>query len=151
MKEFKLNVNGSSHSVRVHEDTPLLWVLRDHLHLTGTKFGCGIAQCGACSVHQDGVAMRSCVLPISAVGDSEITTIEGLSPKNDHPLQEAWIKHDVPQCGYCQSGQIMTAASFLDENPNPSDDEISQAMSGNLCRCSAYLRIKEAVKTASKS
>ncbi len=151
MKEFSIVVNEKEHTVRVHEDTPLLWVLRDHLKLTGTKFGCGIAQCGACTVHIDGDAMRSCIYPISALGESKVTTIEGLSTKNDHPLQEAWVKHDVPQCGYCQSGQIMTAAAFLKESKNPSDSEIVEAMSGNICRCAAYLRIKEAVKTAAKS
>lgn len=151
MKEFSIHVNGENKKVTVHEDTPLLWVLRDHLRLTGTKFGCGIAHCGACTVHIDGDAMRSCIYPINALGDSKVTTIEGLSPKNDHPLQEAWVEHDVPQCGYCQSGQIMTAAAFLKENKNPSEEDITGAMSQNICRCAAYLRIKEAVKTASKS
>lgn len=150
MKEYSISVNGDIHKVKVHEDTPLLWVLRDHLRLTGTKYGCGIAQCGSCTIHLDGEAVRSCILPIDSLGDAKVTTIEGLSPKNDHPLQQAWVEHDVPQCGYCQSGQIMTAAAFLKENKSPSDGDIVEAMSGNICRCAAYLRIKEAVKTASK-
>ncbi len=132
-------------------DTPVLWVLRDHLKLVGTKFGCGIAQCGACTIHVDGVATRSCSLPISAVGDKSLTTIEGLSENGDHPVQQAWIQHDVPQCGYCQTGQIMNAAALLKENPNPNDQEIDTAMNGNICRCGTYIRIKAAIKTASRN
>ncbi|MCL4136215.1 UNVERIFIED_CONTAM: hypothetical protein GTU68_042475 [Idotea baltica] len=129
----------------------MLWVLRDHLQMPGTKFGCGIAQCGACTVHFDGTAVRSCQLPVSAVGKSEITTIEGLSEDASHPVQEAWLEHDVAQCGYCQSGQIMSAAALLKNNPKPSDEDIENSMSGNICRCGTYLRIKEAIKTASKA
>jgi len=151
MKTFTLNVNGNMHQLEVDSNTPILWVLRDHLDLLGTKFGCGIAQCGACTVHLNGVAVRSCQLPISAVGDQEITTIEGLSENGEHPVQKAWIAHDVPQCGYCQAGQIMTASAFLKNNPNPTDQEIENAMHGNICRCGTYTRIKEAVKTASNS
>ncbi len=131
--------------------TPMLWVLRDHLNLVGTKFGCGIAQCGACTIHFDGVAMRSCQLPVSVVGDKSIVTIEGLSEEGDHPVQAAWLEHDVPQCGYCQAGQIMTASALLKSNPNPSDEEIEAAMNGNLCRCGTYLRIKAAIKAAAQS
>ncbi len=148
MALFHLKVNGQSHEVDVAPDTPMLWVLRDHLRLVGTKYGCGIAQCGACTVHLDGVAVRSCTLPVSGVGEKKITTIEGLSEKGDHPLQKAWIEHDVPQCGYCQAGQIMSAASLLKENANPSDEDIDAAMNGNLCRCGTYIRIKKAIKTA---
>lgn len=151
MPTYTLNINGEERQVEVAEDTPLLWVLRDHLNLPGTKFGCGIAQCGACTVHLNGNAIRSCSLPISAVGDSEITTIEGLSENGDHPVQKAWLEHDVPQCGYCQAGQIMSAAALLNQNPNPSDKEIESAMNGNLCRCGTYLRIKRAIKTAAKN
>lgn len=151
MAQFNLNINGKSLSVDVDPNTPLLWVLRDHLDLVGTKFGCGIAQCGACTVHLDGEAIRSCSYPVSVIGDKKVVTIEGLSENGDHPVQKAWIEHDVPQCGYCQSGQIMTAASFLAENPNPTDEEISSAMNGNICRCGTYTRIKAAVKTASQS
>ncbi len=136
--------------VDVDPTTPMLWVLRDHLDLPGTKYGCGIAQCGACTVHLNGTALRSCQLPVSAVGTQEITTIEGLSEDGDHPVQQAWIQHDVAQCGYCQTGQIMTAAALLKNNPNPSDEDIAAGMSGNICRCGTYLRIREAVKTASK-
>lgn len=148
MAVFNLTVNEQSHQVDVAPDTPILWVLREHLDLVGTKYGCGIAQCGACTVHLDGVAVRSCTLPISAVGDRSITTIEGLSEEGDHPVQQAWLEHDVPQCGYCQAGQIMSAASLLDTNPDPSDEEIDQAMNGNICRCGTYLRIRSAIKTA---
>lgn len=148
MAVFNLTVNDQSHQVDVAPDTPILWVLREHLDLVGTKYGCGIAQCGACTVHLDGVAVRSCTLPISAVGGRSITTIEGLSEEGDHPVQQAWLEHDVPQCGYCQAGQIMSAASLLDTNSNPSDDEIDQAMNGNICRCGTYLRIRAAIKTA---
>ncbi len=149
MANYTLKVNGTSHEVNVSDDTPLLWVLRDHLNLVGTKYGCGIAQCGACTVHVDGDAMRSCSLPIKAVADKKITTIEGLSKDASHPLQDAWRKHDVPQCGYCQAGQIMNAAALLKSTPKPSDSDIDAAMQGNLCRCGTYTRIKAAIKTAS--
>ena len=149
MANFNLNVNGKTMQVDVAPDTPMLWVLRDHLNLVGTKFGCGIAQCGACTVHLDGQAVRSCSVPVSTVGDKAITTIEGLSEDGTHPLQEAWIEHDVPQCGYCQSGQIMSAAALLARNPSPTDEDIDQAMVGNICRCGTYLRIRAAIKTAS--
>ncbi|MEL6590902.1 MAG: (2Fe-2S)-binding protein [Bacteroidota bacterium] len=151
MATYQLNINGESRQVEVAEDTPLLWVLRDHLQLVGTKYGCGIAQCGACTVNLNGVAIRSCSVPVSAIGDKEVTTIEGLSEDIDHPLQQAWIEHDVPQCGYCQAGQIMNAAALLKRNPNPSDEEIDTAMNGNLCRCGTYLRVKAAIKTAAKN
>ena len=151
MAQFTLQINGTSRQVEVDPNTPLLWVLRDHLQLVGTKFGCGMAQCGACTIHLDGIAARSCSLPVSSVGTSSITTIEGLSENGDHPVQQAWIEHDVPQCGYCQAGQIMTAAAFLKENPSPSEEEIEAAMNGNICRCGTYLRIKAAVKTASQN
>ncbi|MEM9390708.1 MAG: (2Fe-2S)-binding protein [Bacteroidota bacterium] len=150
MAAFTLNINGKSHEVDVAPDTPILWVLRDHLDMVGTKFGCGIAQCGACTVHLDGTAIRSCSLPVSSIGDAKITTIEGLSEKSNHVLQKAWIKHDVPQCGYCQAGQIMNAASLLAQNPNPSDQDIEVAMNGNICRCGTYTRIKAAIKTAAQ-
>ncbi|MCW3081789.1 MAG: iorA1 [Segetibacter sp.] len=149
MAIFKLHINGTEHQVDVAEDTPLLWVLRDHLGLVGTKYGCGIAQCGACTVHFNGVATRSCVLPVSSVGSTKVTTIEGLSPSGDHPLQSAWNEVDVPQCGYCQAGQIMTAAALLKQTPHPTTEEIEGAMNGNICRCGAYHRIREAVKLAS--
>jgi isoquinoline 1-oxidoreductase alpha subunit len=151
MEEYAITINGKKVSVQAEADMPLLWVLRDLLSMKGTKFGCGQALCGACTVHLDGQAVRSCSLPISQVGDGEITTIEGLSEKGDHPLQDAWVKHVVPQCGYCQGGQIMTAAALLAVNPSPSDSEIETAMEGNLCRCGTYNRIKEAILTASKS
>jgi len=150
MSEFTINVNGAAKQVDVAPDTPLLWVLRDHLKLKGTKFGCGIAQCGACTVHVDGTAMRACVLPISQLEDAKITTIEGLSEDGSHPVQEAWLEHDVSQCGYCQPGQIMTAAAFLKGNPRPSEKDIANAMNGNICRCATYSRINAAVKTAAK-
>ena len=145
----KFEVNGKAVSSGSDADTPLLWVIRDELKLKGTKFGCGIAMCGACTVHIDGTAMRSCVTPVSAVAGKSITTIEGLDGQGNHPMQKAWIDAQVPQCGYCQSGQIMQAASLLAKNPSPSDDEITTAMNGNLCRCMAYTRIKKAVKMAS--
>lgn len=148
MSIFNLTVNGKPHQVDVVPDTPMLWVLREHLNLVGAKYGCGIAQCGACTIHLDGVAVRSCSVPVSSVGNKAITTIEGLSPDASHPLQEAWLEHDVPQCGYCQTGQIMNAAALLRKNPNPSDDEIEQGMRGNLCRCGTYIRIRAAIKTA---
>ena len=151
MTSFELNINGKKLEVEVDASTPLRWVLRDHLKLVGTKFGCGIAQCGACTVLLDGNAIRSCQLPISAVGNQELTTIEGLSDDGSHPLQKAWVEVDVPQCGYCQAGQIMQAASLLNKNPNPSDEEIQSVMSGNICRCGTYLRIKEAINMAAKN
>ena len=151
MAKLNLKINGEVKEVDVDPSTPILWVLRDHLNLVGTKYGCGIAQCGACTVHLDGTATRSCMLTVSMVGNSEITTIEGLSENGDHPVQKAWLDVDVPQCGYCQAGQIMTAAALLDKNPNPSDEEIEMAMNGNICRCGTYLRIKKAVKIASEN
>ena len=150
MPTYQIKVNGESKTVDVSSDTPILWVLRDHLDLVGTKYGCGIGQCGACTVHVDGNAIRSCLLQVSQAEGMEITTIEGLSEDGDHPVQKAWIEHDVPQCGYCQAGQIMSAAALLENNPNPSDNEIASAMQGNICRCGTYLRIKQAIKTASK-
>ena len=149
MAIYKLQVNGNTLQADVEADTPLLWVLRDHLGLVGTKYGCGIAQCGACTVHVNGSATRSCVYPVSAIGNSQVITIEGLSEKGDHPLQKAWDEIDVAQCGYCQAGQIMTAAALLKQNPKPSMDEIEVTMNGNICRCGAYHRIREAVKLAS--
>lgn len=149
MPEYTLKINGESKTVNVDADTPLLWVLRDNLQLVGTKYGCGIAQCGACTVHIDGEAMRSCSLPVSTIKE-EITTIEGLSTDGSHPVQQAWKEHDVPQCGYCQSGQIMSAAALLASNASPSDEDINDAMRGNICRCGTYNRIKEAIKTAAK-
>ena len=149
MAVINLNVNGKKQSVDVDPKTPMLWVLRDHLNLVGTKYGCGVAQCGACTIHLGDVAVRSCQLPVSAVGDKSITTIEGLSANGDHPLQKAWLEHDVPQCGYCQAGQIMSAAALLKKNSAPTDAEIETGMNGNICRCGTYLRIKEAIKTAS--
>jgi aerobic-type carbon monoxide dehydrogenase small subunit (CoxS/CutS family) len=148
MAEFNLNVNGQSKQVDVDPSTPMLWVLRDHLQLVGTKYGCGIAQCGACTIHLGGVAVRSCQLPVSAVGSQEVITIEGLSENGDHPVQKAWLEVDVPQCGYCQAGQIMSAAALLKNNPDPGDAEIEAAMNGNICRCGTYTRIKKAIKTA---
>jgi isoquinoline 1-oxidoreductase alpha subunit len=146
--EMKLNVNGRVREVRAPQDMPLLWVLRDLLSYTGVKFGCGMAQCGACTVHLDGRAVRSCVTPVSAVAGRKITTIEGLSPDGSHPVQQAWAEIDVVQCGYCQSGQIMSAAALLAENPNPSDADIDVALGGNICRCGTYQRIREAVHRA---
>ena len=143
-----LLVNGKSFNVDVPSDTPLLWVIRERLRLTGTKFGCGVAQCGACTVHLDGAAVRSCSTPVSQAVGKKITTIEGLHPTGDHPLQRAWIAEQVPQCGYCQSGQIMQAAALLARNPKPSDQDIVDGMSGNVCRCATYLRIKRAIKRA---
>ena len=148
---MKLTINGTSHEVDVEPDMPLLWVLRDELGITGPKYGCGVAQCGACTVHIDGVAARSCQTPIEDV-DGEVTTIEGLGgPDAMHAVQAAWVQHQVAQCGYCQSGQIMQAASLLAENPAPSDEEIDEAMQGNLCRCGTYPRIRAAVKSASQT
>jgi isoquinoline 1-oxidoreductase subunit alpha len=149
MATYKLQINGQTKQVNVDPDTPLLWVLRDHLGLVGTKYGCGISACGACTVHMDGQAIRSCSLPVAAIGPAKIITIEGLSEKGDHPVQLAWDEVDVAQCGYCQAGQIMTAAALLKNNPKPTDDQIALAMHGNICRCGAYHRIREAVKLAS--
>lgn len=151
MAIINLKINGKNQSVDVDPNTPMLWVLRDHLSMVGTKYGCGVAQCGACTIHLDGVAVRACQLPVSSAENQEITTIEGISENGDHPVQKAWLEHDVPQCGYCQAGQIMTAVALLNENPLPSDQEIENAMNGNICRCGTYLRIKAAVKTASQS
>ena len=148
---MKLTVNGTDYEVDVENDMPLLWVLRDELNITGTKYGCGIAQCGACTVHMNGVAIRSCQMPVGAVS-GPITTIEGLgTPAEMHAVQAAWVEHQVAQCGYCQSGQMMSAADFLSRTPNPTDEQIDAAMSGNLCRCGTYPRIREAVKTAAAS
>jgi isoquinoline 1-oxidoreductase subunit alpha len=142
------NLNGKTVSSKVEPDTPLLWVIRDELGYTGTKFGCGAGLCGACTVHLDGQAIRSCQTPVSAVSGRKVATVESLSRNNTHPLQVAWIKHDVPQCGYCQSGQLMSAAALLAKNNNPSDQQIDEAMSGNLCRCGTYGRVKAAIKDA---
>lgn len=150
MPNYTLNINGKNRPVTADEDTPLLWILRDELNLVGTKFGCGIAQCGACTVHIDGVATRSCQMQVSILDDVKITTIEGLSEDGKHPVQEAWNEIDVPQCGYCQAGQIMTASAFLAENKNPSEEEIREAMHGNICRCASYNRIEKAVKLAAE-
>ena len=147
-----LNINGQTHQIDVEPDTPLLWVLRDTIGLTGTKYGCGIAQCGACTVHLDGMAVRSCSVPISLAEGKQITTIEGLAQNGTlHKVQKAWIEHDVPQCGYCQAGQIMQAAALLNAIPHPTDIDIDQAMSGNICRCGTYRRIRAAIKTAAAS
>ena len=151
MATINLSVNGKSLVVDADPQTPVLWVLRDHLNLVGTKYGCGIAQCGACTILVDGKAVRSCSLKVSQVGEKSITTIEGLSESGDHPVQRAWIEQDVAQCGYCQTGQIMNAVSLLKSNPNPTDEEIETAMQGNICRCGTYLRIRKAIKTAAKS
>jgi aerobic-type carbon monoxide dehydrogenase small subunit (CoxS/CutS family) len=145
-----LNVNGREFKADVEPDTPLLWTLRDGLGLTGTKFGCGIAQCGACTVHLDGQPIRSCVTPVSAVGNKKVTTIEGLSADGTHPVQRAWEAEQVPQCGYCQSGQIMSAAALLAKKPKPSDADIDKAMAGNICRCGTYQRIRKAIHTAAE-
>lgn len=150
MASFTFSLNGDDVVVDVDSDTPLLWVLRDHLRLVGTKYGCGIAQCGACTVHLNGAAVRSCSLPVSSVAGQRITTIEGLSTDGDHPLQQAWLEHDVPQCGYCQAGQLMSAAALLASNPSPTDEEIDAAMNGNICRCGTYTRIHAAIKTAAR-
>lgn len=146
----QLTVNGKSHEVDVPAETPLLWVLRDTLGLTGTKYGCGIAQCGACTVHVDGEAVRSCIVPIAAANGKKVTTIEGLSADGSHPVQKAWVADQVPQCGFCQSGQIMQAAALLARNPNPADSEIDLAMQGNLCRCGTYQRIRSAIHAAAQ-
>ena len=145
-----ITINGTSHEVTADPSTPLLWVLRDIIGLTGTKFGCGIAQCGACTVHLDGAPIRSCQLPLSAVGTKKVTTVEGLSADSTHALQNAWLELQVPQCGYCQSGQLMSAAALLDRNASPSDAEIESAMQGNICRCGTYQRIHAAVHRAAE-
>jgi isoquinoline 1-oxidoreductase subunit alpha len=150
MSKFTVNINGVSKTVDVASDTPLLWVLRDHLHLLGTKFGCGIGQCGACTVHLDGIPVRACQTPISKVGNSKIVSIEGLHAGAQHPLQKAWQELDVPQCGYCQAGQLMTAAALLKNTPQPSDADIDAAMAGNLCRCGTYLRIRAGIHRAAE-
>jgi isoquinoline 1-oxidoreductase subunit alpha len=148
MAKFNLNINGTMREVDVDPSTPMLWVLRDHLRLLGTKYGCGVAVCGACTIHLGDQAVRSCQLAISEVGDQRVTTIEGLSENGDHPVQKAWLEHDVAQCGYCQPGQIMQAVALLKQNPDPTEKEIEDAMYGNLCRCGTYTRIKAAIKTA---
>ena len=148
MAQFTLTINKQALKLDVEPDTPLLWVLRDELNMTGTKFGCGIAQCGACTVHLNGAPVRSCSLPVSAAAGQKITTIEGLSPDRSHVLQQAWIAEQVPQCGYCQSGQLMSAAALLAATPNPTDDEIDAAMQGNICRCGTYPRIRKAIHRA---
>jgi isoquinoline 1-oxidoreductase alpha subunit len=150
MPQIQLKVNGKSVTIDVDPATPVLWVLREHLNLVGTKYGCGVAQCGACTILLDGVAVRSCSLPVSTVANKSITTIEGLSEKGDHPVQKAWIDLDVAQCGYCQTGQIMSAVALLKNNPHPTEAQIEASMSGNICRCGTYLRIKEAVLKAAK-
>lgn len=150
MGNFLINVNGESRQVEVEDDTPLLWVLRDSLGLVGTKYGCGISQCGACTVHLDGRPTKSCSIPISAIDTEKIVTIEGLSQDGDHPVQQAWEEVDVPQCGYCQAGQIMTAVALLREQSNPSETDIESSMSGNLCRCGTYNRIKKAILVAAE-
>ncbi len=149
--KLSFEVNGEAQSVDVRGDMPLLWVLRDVLDLKGTKFGCGMAQCGACTVHLNGSATRSCITPVSAVAGGRVRTVEGLSPDGTHALQEAWQELDVPQCGYCQAGQLMSAAALLERNPRPTDDDIDAAMNGNICRCGTYLRIREAIHRAAAS
>jgi isoquinoline 1-oxidoreductase alpha subunit len=151
MSTFRLNINGTIREVNADPSTPLLWILRDHLDLVGTKYGCGIAQCGACTVHLNGTAVRACQLPVASLESEKIITIEGLSEQGEHPVQKAWIAHDVPHCGYCQAGQIMSAAALLASNSNPSDEDIDAAMRGNICRCGTYTRIKKAIKTAANS
>lgn len=151
MAAYTLKINGGEHRVDVDPQTPLLWAIRDGAGLTGTKYGCGVAQCGACTVHVDGQPMRSCALPVSAVGTSEITTIEGIKSREAQAVQKAWVALDVPQCGYCQSGQIMSAASLLELNPKPTDDDIDLAMNGNICRCATYVRIRAAIHDAARS
>ncbi len=150
MTQFILSVNGQDHTVDVPPDTPLLWTLRDVIGLTGTKFGCGMAQCGACTVHLNGEAIRSCVTPVSAVGPGRVTTIEGLSPDGSHSVQQAWIAEEAPQCGYCQSGQLMTAAALLARNDSPTDEDIDAAMYGVICRCGTYDRIRKAIHRAAR-
>ncbi len=150
MATYNLKINGETKKVDVDPMTPVLWVLRDHLNLQGTKYGCGVAACGACTIHLNGTAVRSCQLPVTAIGNKEITTIEGLSANGDHPVQKAWLEHDVAQCGYCQTGQIMSAAALLKTKPDPTEAEIEAAMTGNICRCGTYLRIKDAIKSAAQ-
>lgn len=150
MAEFSLNINQKTYTVDVDPQMHLLWVIRDFVGLKGTKFGCGMAQCGACTVHMDGSAVRSCILPVSSVAGKEITTIEGISENNDHPVQKAWIKEQVPQCGYCQSGQIMSATALLEKNAEPTDEDIDRGMHGNICRCGTYTRIRKAIHEAAK-
>jgi isoquinoline 1-oxidoreductase alpha subunit len=151
MAAFELKINGGTHHVDVDPNTPLLWVIREGAGLTGTKYGCGVAQCGACTVYIDGQTMRSCSLPVSAVGNSQITTIEGLTGREGAAVQKAWVALDVPQCGYCQSGQIMSATALLQTNPKPNDRDIDLAMNGNICRCATYVRIRAAIHEAAKS
>lgn len=151
MSEITLNINKKEFTVDVDPQTPILWVLRDHLKLVGTKFGCGIGQCGACTIHFNGIATQSCQLPVASAANIEITTIEGLSDDGSHPVQKAWVEHDVSQCGYCQAGQIMTASSLLATNSNPTEEHISSTMSVNICRCGTYNKINEAVKKASEN
>ena len=150
MSRYTLNVNGQAREIEAAADTPLLWILRDSLDLVGTKFGCGVGMCGACTVHVNGVPTRACMTPVSTIGRQKVVTIEGLDPKGAHPLQQAWQELDVPQCGYCQAGQIMTAAALLKSNPRPSDAEIDGAMAGNLCRCETYLRIRAGIHRAAE-
>jgi aerobic-type carbon monoxide dehydrogenase small subunit (CoxS/CutS family) len=151
IKKYSLRINKKVHQVEADENMPLLWVLRDLLDLKGTKYGCGVGSCGACTVHLNGEAVRSCQLPVSALAGMDITTIEGIAEKIDHPVQKAWLEVDVAQCGYCQSGQIMSATALLKNNPNPTEEEIENYMNGNICRCGTYLRIKEAIKLAAKN
>jgi isoquinoline 1-oxidoreductase subunit alpha len=151
MAAFTLKINGESRQIDVAPDTPLLWAIRDGVGLTGTKYGCGVAQCGACTVYLDGQPVRSCSMPVSAVGSGEVTTIEGLNSREGKAVQTAWVAHDVPQCGYCQSGQVMSAAALLNLNPKPSDEDIDLAMNGNICRCATYVRIRAAIHSAAKS
>lgn len=151
MAAFTLKINGESRQIDVAPETPLLWALRDGAGLTGTKYGCGVAQCGACTVYLDGQPIRSCSMPVSAVGSGEVTTIEGLNSREGKAVQAAWVAHDVPQCGYCQSGQVMSAASLLSLNPKPTDEDIDLAMNGNICRCATYVRIRAAIHSAAKS
>jgi len=151
MATISLNVNNKTYKIEAEDDIPLLWALRDHIGLVGTKYSCGVAQCGSCTVLVDGVATRSCVMPAKSLENAEIITIEGLSENGGKALQDAWVEHDTPQCGYCQSGQIISAAGLLKSNPNPTDEEIDTAMNGNICRCGSYVRIKAAIKTAIKN
>ena len=152
MATYQLIINGENREVEAVPNTPLLWVLRDNLNLTGTKYGCGVAQCGACTVHLDGTAVRSCSTPVSIIGNKKVTTIEGISSEEKvHPVQQAWIDENVPQCGYCQTGQIMSAIALLDKNPTPTDSEIEEAMKGNICRCGTYERIRKAIKRAANA
>lgn len=150
MASYNLSINGKTYKVDADPKMPLLWAIRDLANLTGTKYGCGIAQCGACTVHLNGTPVRSCSVPVSAAAKQNITTVEGLSENNNHPVQQAWIAEQVPQCGYCQSGQIMSAVALLKKNPNPTDQDIDAAMQGNICRCGTYPRIRKAIKTAAK-